>query len=869
MSKENVESLRSPKVVEQERRDAEISRSKGLKVRLNSKVLRMLVDSKLPCMSPNLLGDIKRDYGVSEVMDLSDLYRLSHRLIDIKNELYSIGLREGFMADTNLANKVVFGVLSDCCHVLVGADFESSLKEKMEGLVKEVNELKKLKTGTLEYQLRKERVNKIPELEGSVKDINKALSCKKALYEMFSSTVLVSPSDKLFYYNILIAVVTVYLYMVSVLISSGIYLETTHELEVRFVKNDFEALSAYFSSRMLPSLRSKMTRVLPKITKQVMAGYDTEYKNIKYGKNELVSAQIAVTGRLLIEISTRTPFEFDTIHTITQESIRTQTLNHLKGLKMSSVRLMGFFEGCVTTVRQAKYGDYDGLMETLKLDLIKCGWKNKGDSRVKGKELFLNNNLSLFNKILYYKGRGLKWESLFSEIIDESGVNKRLNLALLGVEALLNKVDSSGIDSSDGGDVVIEGVISDRVLCDCEGPNIKIKSGLVDKDVSVNVRNEVYLISHFNVADLSMIEDWGVIKEGDVNKNKEGNVDIIGKSYVTLRRPIELKGYNIILRDTMLLASAGQSLDKLGKMHKIPKIDIDPKWYTDIGYLAESEPAVFKEYALRDSMIALTHGLFVSDFAFGLGSGRMPASLGSLSRLSMKKFWDEIGYKGYQVDPEYMLGDSVKVCTPDGVNKLGVIGTAYNMFVGSYRGGRNEGLMYGVSREKFYDWDLTSCYTTVMSMMGNPDYKKARYLSEVELDAVCESDLMNSYTAMYADFKHADGTKYPIIPVMAEKKNNVYCMEGSALITGLEYLKLKQLKAEVKVHSCVYIPFEKGDDGELVNCPFSEFIKYVQSQRRSFKKHTCEERMWKDIGNMCYGSAVSGLSNKLKYNPRK
>jgi hypothetical protein len=103
---------------------------------------------------------------------------------------------------------------------------------------------------------------------------------------------------------------------------------------------------------------------------------------------------------------------------------------------------------------------------------------------------------------------------------------------------------------------------------------------------------------------------------------------------------------------------------------------------------------------MNDSVITLAHAMFVLDFAFDFGCGKMPATLGSLSRLCLKKYWDENGYKGYQVDPEYMLGDSVKVCTPNGINKLGQVGSAYSMFLGAYKGGRNEALMYGFDEGK-------------------------------------------------------------------------------------------------------------------------------------------------------------------------
>jgi hypothetical protein len=43
------------------------------------------------------------------------------------------------------------------------------------------------------------------------------------------------------------------------------------------------------------------------------------------------------------------------------------------------------------------------------------------------------------------------------------------------------------------------------------------------------------------------------------------------------------------------------------------------------------QPDLFVQYGMRDSLITLIHGLFMNDFAFGLGNSRLPNTLGSLA----------------------------------------------------------------------------------------------------------------------------------------------------------------------------------------------------------------------------------------------
>src|SRR6266550_6199751 len=98
------------------------------------------------------------------------------------------------------------------------------------------------------------------------------------------------PGDKLIYYNLLLEVVALYLYNFSLHLSRLIDEECIKNVGVECLIYELEALSNYFLSRIMPSIREKMKRVKPKISKEIFVGYDTEYKNIAFGKNKLVSA---------------------------------------------------------------------------------------------------------------------------------------------------------------------------------------------------------------------------------------------------------------------------------------------------------------------------------------------------------------------------------------------------------------------------------------------------------------------------------------------------------------------------------------------------------------------------------------------------
>ena len=356
--------LRSPQVLLEEWRLEQLRESRGIKVNINVDILKKL--KELPVLTPVLgdyLDNLKVESGGSvvdsggSVVDLESLLKIFFKILDLKKSIYSIGLKEGFILSRNFNERMVYGIISDHVNVLVGEKFIEKLKEEIDEINKKVKKEK-------EKEKEKERLRK--------EWLEKCLENKESIFEEYSRSVLKNPLDKLLYYNLLIEVLTVYLYVVSLYLSELISKELCmKELKLYEIRSDFEALSEFFNSRISTSLREKMKKVNPKIRKQVIAAYDTEYKTVSYGKNKLVSAQLSISGSLVLEVTTRTSYEFDIIHTMTQEKIKSEKENRLEGLLISVESLKKYFEDSISSVRQLKYGKFDELMSSLVLKLKK------------------------------------------------------------------------------------------------------------------------------------------------------------------------------------------------------------------------------------------------------------------------------------------------------------------------------------------------------------------------------------------------------------------------------------------------------------------------------------------------------------------
>jgi len=117
--------------------------------------------------------------------------------------------------------------------------------------------------------------------------------------------------------------------------------------------------------------------------------------------------------------------------------------------------------------------------------------------------------------------------------------------------------------------------------------------------ISINYVFNNVIIGHNTPADLSILSDFEKFKY---------ELDIVNKGFITLGKGFRYSGYNVVVRDTMLLAPAGQkSLANIGKLYNFEKINLSEYEITHMDILLKENPTKFYEYALRDPLITLKH----------------------------------------------------------------------------------------------------------------------------------------------------------------------------------------------------------------------------------------------------------------------
>lgn len=210
--------------------------------------------------------------------------------------------------------------------------------------------------------------------------------------------------------------------------------------------------------------------------------------------------------------------------------------------------------------------------------------------------------------------------------------------------------------------------------------------------ISVTISRNINIISHFINADISMLKDFDLFKE---------NLTKIGKSLVTIGRPFEYDGFNVSMRDTILLSPVGGGgLYAIGKVYKMSKVDVSKYWKENMDIFREEEAKKFFEYGIQDSAIVLAHITYMEDFYHKkVGEPGLPLTIASLAQKYVESYWEKIGFSGYQISVDYLIGDAPGMITPKGLIGSGMIGIKLPLYISSYKGGRNESYKYGLESE--------------------------------------------------------------------------------------------------------------------------------------------------------------------------
>ena len=660
---------------------------------------------------------------------------------------------------------------------------------------------------------------------------------------------------------------------------------------------DFIATERALHKRLDPAIKQLLLKRGITLIQNIYTGFDTEYKSTEIGVNQLLSCQMAITTKTYVKIPKKLTFSISKID-VAKDIIRKHHHNS-ELFYFNKIEIV--VQNYISTIRSWKYGTHDDSM----LIFSECLKKIKGFTTYESDD-FVTFGLPrsvIHSYICYVKSYSFKnmvdysnkigdgyLENTHSMVIELlQTISKRKFIVALGLQNLSQQISSFFGNYTKFEELNVQNkellpVVSEEKPKFAENElDLKKLSRLNREDllpsnmqgepqmVSVTRIKNNYFIAHLTQADLSIMSDFEDLKD---------NLNIVNGSFVTLGKPFTFENSNIHIRDTMLLAPGGKkSLASIGNLYgeTFKKLEISKNDLENMDIFLKNDKPKFEAYALRDALITLVHASWMEDFNFSLGGIGVPLSLSSIGRKFVRNIWEQLSYPGYQISNKYLLGDTAATITPIGLNVIKSVANILPLYTSNYKGGRNESFMYGVDRENiWYDYDLTSAYTTVMSKAGHPVYDKCRKLKEEELINLSQNEILYSYLIIKASFIFNDNVKYPSIPCYVDETCTVYPKMGTCILTGSEYLLAKSQNCKLKIHDIYHIPFSnvielnqlkdaKEKPTANVITPFGEVINQIQAKRREFPKGTISNLMYKEIGNSIYGSVVRGMSNKRRF----
>lgn len=382
---------------------------------------------------------------------------------------------------------------------------------------------------------------------------------------------------------------------------------------------------------------------------------------------------------------------------------------------------------------------------------------------------------------------------------------------------------------------------------------------------------KLVLFGHYGIVDLSLFFNFLSLFK---------NLDTVRRTEISIEKPVFAKIWSsdrhkyaellIFVRDTMLLAPAGSSLEKLGSAMGLPKITLPPEYTkADMNRLMEEQPDVFTVYAARDAELTLLWSELMSNAPIP------PPTLGGIAAVKLreaicmyngwKKKQFDYFFRGLEwVTQTDTLSPSQRrrIATPRPEAALALTAAHH-----SYYGGRNEGFLLGIHHAEngWYDYDLAGAYPSAMCLIPDPDYSVPATTIQGAI-----GPRMLRYDSLffgYIRFEFPKGTPFPCLPIRdKEGRGLIYPLKGDTWASAPEIVLALHLGAKIELVQTGFITQAQN------RYSLAEGVRGLVQERQKaaelYGKKSPQELAAKEIANSSYGKTAQGLSGKKGYSTR-
>lgn len=385
------------------------------------------------------------------------------------------------------------------------------------------------------------------------------------------------------------------------------------------------------------------------------------------------------------------------------------------------------------------------------------------------------------------------------------------------------------------------------------------------EDLFSHYPKQLFLVSHYTLAELSIMEDSDKLKS---------RFDAIRGSFTTLLEPFFVKVTDsnrnqrlieIHLRDSLHITPQGASLAALGEIHDIPKVALPPGAIENMSRLLETDRDLFTRYAVTDARIASIHALEMAKLNRELtGQCSVPITLGGLAERFAIKYWEERSIDSLEVLGRVNVKEETFVRRTGRMRrrKKAVLMASLHenepIAVEAFHGGRNESFFFGPTTvDDWLDVDLKGAYSTALASVGKPRW--------LELRRTVDPKDFNSRVlgAARIRFQFPATVRFPTLPVRLPN-NLIFPREGETYTTSSEIEVALALGASIEILSGFVIPMDEVDR------PFEEVIAECTKRRNKAKGRgdALGNQLYKEIANSLYGKVAQGLRKKRAFDSR-
>lgn len=425
-------------------------------------------------------------------------------------------------------------------------------------------------------------------------------------------------------------------------------------------------------------------------------------------------------------------------------------------------------------------------------------------------------------------------------------------------------------------------------------------SNLLEIDEEKRKDLDLYLISHFNTAEISTIDNFfhdlkekkKIINLGDKEYLKDNEIIEFGKvaSYTFFTE--KYKKVKII--DTFNYQKT--KLEDIGEVLNLPKINFQYEVEKLIPGYQEKAIENYEEllhnsitrnlcinYALRDAEIVLKFVLLLSYLVYmEIGKFKIFETAPSASEFIYINKFLKNSNKEIQEQNYNQLGYIKK----EYINKQGKKTSIFSLFPDfknagekTYQGGRNQTYFNGIVNQLTLDLDITGAYPLALklapSILLNKNDKNKEYdyqmINYTLLEYINYLNTLNSIELLQqlgyfsGEIFYKENIKST--PTLINIDNSLAeCNEDNSSHTLLELVYLIKIVPHLVDWEKTKIIHIARVNTDYSNFIFREYIDYCTLQRAKHPKKTVFNNLWKLIANSFYGKLVQGINGEIRKN---